>query len=98
LIGSPHIVPSYRAGDPVTRTQIISYQTTSKGSWLNQLLRLFNLKPISINDHRNSPIAFKLIIGPDFDTCKPTALIAFLRRHPRRRAVCRRRPKVSSRR
>jgi hypothetical protein len=74
-------VPSYSVSDqPITRTQIINYQTTSKGSRLNQLLRVFNLKPDRVLDQpvENSPIAFRLLIGPDFDTCKsPTALIAF---------------------
>jgi LCP family protein required for cell wall assembly len=65
---------------PITRTQIINYQTTSKGSRLNQLLRLFNLKSDSVINQptENSPVAFRLLLGPDFDSCKsPTALIAF---------------------
>ena len=74
-------VPSYStAAQPITRTQIINYQTTSKGSRINQLLRLFNLKPDRVINQpmENSPIAFQLLVGPDFDSCKsPTALIAF---------------------
>jgi LCP family protein required for cell wall assembly len=74
-------VPSYStAAQPITRTQIINYQTTSKGSRINQLLRLFNLKPDRVINQptENSPIAFQLLIGPDFDSCKsPTALVAF---------------------
>ena len=74
-------VPGYSVSDqPITRTQIINYQTTGKGSRLNQLLRVFNLKADRVINQptENSPIAFRLLIGPDFDTCKsPTALIAF---------------------
>ena len=81
LTSQGFIVPSYSVSDqPITRTQIINYQTTSKGSRLNQLLRVFNLKADRVVSQptENSPIAFRLLIGPDFDTCKsPTALIAF---------------------
>jgi hypothetical protein len=74
-------VPGYSVSDqPITRTQIINFQTTSKGSRLNQLLRVFNLKADRVINQptENSPVAFRLLIGPDFDTCKsPTALIAF---------------------
>jgi polyisoprenyl-teichoic acid--peptidoglycan teichoic acid transferase len=81
LTSQGFVVPSYGVSDqPITRTQIINYQTTSKGSRLNQLLRVFNLKTDRVINQptENSPIAFRLLIGPDFDTCKsPTALIAF---------------------
>ncbi len=80
LTSQGFIVPDYSVTDPVTRTQIVNYQTTSKGSRLNQLLRLFNLKPDRVIDQptENSPIAFQLIIGPDFDSCKsPTSMIGF---------------------
>jgi hypothetical protein len=81
LTSQGFIVPSYSVSDqPITRTQIINYQTTSKGSRLNQLLRVFNLKADRVINQPtdNSPIAFRLLIGPDFDSCKsPTALINF---------------------
>ncbi len=80
LTSQGFIVPDYSASEPVTQTQIINYQTTTKGSRLNQLLRLFNLKSDRVINQptEDSPIAFKLIVGPDFDSCKsPTALIAF---------------------
>lgn len=81
LTSQGFIVPSYSVSvQPITRTQIINYQTTSKGSRLNQLLRVFNLKPDRVINQptENSPIAFQLLVGPDFDSCKsPTALIAF---------------------
>ena len=81
LTSQGFVVPSYGVSDqPITRTQIINYQTTSKGSRLNQLLRVFNLKADRVINQpmENSPIAFRLLIGPDFDSCKsPTALIAF---------------------
>jgi len=81
LTSQGFIVPSYATADqPITRTQIINYETTSKGSRINQLLRLFNLKPDRVINQptENSPIAFRLLIGPDFNSCKsPTALIAF---------------------
>lgn len=81
LTSQGFIVPDYSiAAQPITRTQIINYQTTSKGSRINQLLRLFNLKPDRVINQptENSPIAFQLLLGPDFNSCKsPTALIAF---------------------
>ena len=81
LTSQGFIVPSYSVADqPITRTMIINYQTTSKGSRLNQLLRVFNLKPDRVINQptENSPIAFRLLIGPDFDSCKsPTSLVAF---------------------
>ncbi|CAG0936933.1 Polyisoprenyl-teichoic acid--peptidoglycan teichoic acid transferase TagT [Thermoflexales bacterium] len=81
LTSQGFIVPRYEiAEQPITRTQIINYQTTNKGSRLNQLLRIFNLKADRVINQptENSSIAFRLLIGPDFDTCKsPTALIAF---------------------
>jgi hypothetical protein len=81
LTSQGFVVPGYSVSDqPITRTQIINYQTTSKGSRINQLLRLFNLKPDRVINQPtdNSPVAFRLLIGPDFDSCKsPTALIAF---------------------
>jgi polyisoprenyl-teichoic acid--peptidoglycan teichoic acid transferase len=81
LTSQGFIVTSYSVSDqPITRTQIINFQTTNKGSRINQLLRLFNLKPDRVINQptENSPIAFQMLIGPDFDSCKsPTALIAF---------------------
>jgi LCP family protein required for cell wall assembly len=81
LTSQGFVVPSYSVSDqPITRTQIINYQTTSKGSRLNQLLRLFNLSADRVINQptENSPVAFRLLVGPDFDSCKsPTALIAF---------------------
>ena len=75
------VVSDVGASDqPITQTQIINYQTTSKGSRINQLLRLFNLKSDRVINQptEDSPIAFKLLVGPDFDSCKsPTAFIAF---------------------
>lgn len=81
LTSQGFVVPDYSAADRVvTRTQVIDFETTSKGSRLNQLLRLFNLQPDRVINQPtdNSPIAFRLIVGPDFDSCKsPTSLIAF---------------------
>jgi LCP family protein required for cell wall assembly len=81
LTSQGFVVPGYNvSSQPISRTQIINYQSTSKGSRLNQLLRVFNLNADRVINQpmENSPIAFKLLIGPDFDTCKsPTALIAF---------------------
>src|SRR5512143_4158613 len=57
-------VPGYTASaQPISRTQIINYQTTGKGSRLNQLLRVFNLKSDRVINQptENSPIAFKLL-------------------------------------
>ncbi|HTP11735.1 MAG TPA: LCP family protein [Anaerolineae bacterium] len=81
LTSQGFVVPSYSVSDqPITQTQIINYQTTSKGSRLNQLLRVFNLKADRVINQptENSPIAFRLLLGPDFTSCKsPTALINF---------------------
>ncbi len=81
LTSQGFIVPSYGVSDrPITRTQIIDYEITSKGSRINQLLRLFNLSPDRVISQptENSPVAFRLLVGPDFDSCKsPTALINF---------------------
>jgi LCP family protein required for cell wall assembly len=81
LTSQGFIVPNYAVSDqPITHTQIINFLTTNKGSRLNQLLRVFNLKPDRVINQptENSPIAFRLLIGPDFDSCKsPTSLIAF---------------------
>ncbi len=62
-----------RAAQVVSRTQIINFGTTTKGSRLNQLVRLFNVKADQVINQpdANSPIGFRLIVGPDFDPCKP---------------------------
>ncbi len=61
------------ATQTVSRTQIINLGTTTKGSRLNQLVRLFNVKADQVINQpvANSPIGFRLIVGPDFDPCKP---------------------------
>ena len=61
------------ATQTVSRTQIINFGTTAKGSRLNQLVRLFNLKADQVINQptANSPIGFRLLVGPDFDPCKP---------------------------
>ncbi len=61
------------AAQVVSRTQIINFGTTTKGSRLNQLVRLFNVKADQVINQpdANSPIGFRLIVGPDFDPCKP---------------------------
>ena len=76
LTSQGFVVPSYGPADQaVTQTLIINYGTTTKGSRLGQLMRLFNVKPSQVSDQpdANSPVAFKLIVGPDFDSCKPPA-------------------------
>ena len=74
-------VPSYATADHTyTQTLIINYTSTTKGSRLNQLMRLFNVKQSQViaQPDDNSPIAYRLIVGPDFDSCKPLApLVAF---------------------
>jgi hypothetical protein len=61
------------ATQTVSRTQIINFGTTAKGSRLNQLVRLFNLKADQVSNQPDaaSPIGFRLLVGPDFDPCKP---------------------------
>ena len=61
------------AAQVVTRTQIINFGTTTKGSRLNQLVRLFNVKADQVINQpdANSPIGYRIIVGPDFDPCKP---------------------------
>lgn len=61
------------AAQTISRTQLINFGTTTKGSRLNQLVRLFNLKADQVINQpdANSPIGFRLLVGPDFDPCKP---------------------------
>ncbi len=61
------------AAQVVSRTQIINFGTTTKGSRLNQLVRLFDVKADQVINQpdANSPIGFRLLVGPDFDPCKP---------------------------
>lgn len=61
------------AAEVVSRTQLINFGTTTKGSRVNQLIRLFNLKPDQVVNQpaAGSPIDFRLFIGRDFDPCKP---------------------------
>jgi polyisoprenyl-teichoic acid--peptidoglycan teichoic acid transferase len=81
LTSQGFIVPSYITADQTyTQTLIINYTSTNKGSRLNQLMRLFNMKQSQVitQPDDNSPIAYRLIVGPDFDACKPSApLVAF---------------------
>ncbi len=69
-------VPGYTTADHAyTQTLIINYTSTNKGSRLNQLMRLFNVKQSQViaQPDDNSPVAYRLIVGPDFDSCKPPA-------------------------
>jgi LCP family protein required for cell wall assembly len=61
------------AAHVVTRTQLINFGATTKGSRLNQLVRLFNIKPDQViaQPDAASPIGFRVVVGPDFDPCKP---------------------------
>ncbi len=61
------------AAQTISRTQLINFGTTTKGSRVNQLVRLFNLKADQVINQptANSPIGFRLLVGPDFDPCKP---------------------------
>jgi hypothetical protein len=62
-----------QADQVVTRTQIINFGATTKGSRINQLVRLFNVKPDQVTNQPDaaSPIGFRVVVGPDFDPCKP---------------------------
>jgi LCP family protein required for cell wall assembly len=76
LTSQGFVVPNYGPADQtVTQTMIINYGTTTKGSRLSQLMRLFNINPAQVINQpdANGPVAFKLIVGPDFDSCKPPA-------------------------
>ena len=69
-------VPSYGPADRAyTHPLIINFGTTAKGSRPSQLLRLFNVKSSQLVNHpdANSPVAFRVIVGPDFDSCKQPA-------------------------
>lgn len=61
------------APQTISRTQLINFGTTTKGSRVNQLVRLFNLKADQVINQpdASSPIGFRLLVGPDFDPCKP---------------------------
>ncbi|HLF28410.1 MAG TPA: LCP family protein [Anaerolineae bacterium] len=51
---------------------IIDYTTTAKGSRLNQLARLFNVPAANIvaQPDANSPVAYRLLVGAGFDSCR----------------------------
>ncbi|MFN8596912.1 MAG: LCP family protein [Anaerolineae bacterium] len=70
------VVPSYGPADQVySQTQIINFASTTKGSRLNQLVRLFNVKANQVINQPdpNSAVALRVIVGRDFDPCKPPA-------------------------
>ena len=73
LTSNGFVVSAYAAGDFVSRTQIINFETTTKGSRLSQLIRLFNVRSDQIINRpaADSPIDFRVLVGPDFDPCKP---------------------------
>lgn len=60
------------------RTIIIDYSTTSKGSRLSQLARLFRVSSADIiyQPDANSPIAHRVILGNNFQTCLRSAPVS----------------------
>jgi hypothetical protein len=53
-------------------TVIVDYTTTRKGSRLNQLMRLFNVNSANVvsQPDPNSGVAYRLIVGANFDSCR----------------------------
>ncbi len=53
------------------RTKIVDYTTTAKGSPLPRLMRLYNRTPEDIISQpaEDSPVDFRVILGPDYDPC-----------------------------
>jgi anionic cell wall polymer biosynthesis LytR-Cps2A-Psr (LCP) family protein len=51
---------------------IIDFTTTSKGSRVSQLRRLFNVPPENVTSRPdpNSPVAYQLIVGGQYDPCR----------------------------
>ena len=74
LTSNGFAVPTFGPAEQVvTRTQIINFGVTAKGSRLAQLTRLFNVKPDQVINQPDaaSLIGFRVVVGPDFDPCKP---------------------------
>jgi len=53
------------------RTKIVDYTTTSKGSPISRLMRLYNRTPEDVisQPDEDSSIDFRIILGPDYDPC-----------------------------
>jgi anionic cell wall polymer biosynthesis LytR-Cps2A-Psr (LCP) family protein len=71
VVGSPNSDADRRAD-----TMIVDYSTTSKGSRVSQLARLFQVPAGNIvsQPDPNSPVAYRLIVGASYDPCrKPPA-------------------------
>jgi hypothetical protein len=66
-------VSSGRAEDTVdAHTSIIDYTSTAKGSRLEALAELFQVAPENILRQPNpqSPVAYRVIVGADFEPCQ----------------------------
>ncbi len=67
VVGSPDSDVDLRAD-----TMIVDYTTTSKGSRVSQLARLFQVPVGNIvsQPDANSPVAYRLIVGASYDPCR----------------------------
>lgn len=65
-----NVVSITEMDEPVTRTQVIDFNTTTKGSATPRLQRAFNLKPEQIvsQPSEDGP-RYRIVAGRDFDPC-----------------------------
>ena len=74
LTGGGFLVAEAGAASGIlSQTQVINFGATAKGSRLSQLIRLFNLRTDQVVNQpaADSPIDFRILVGRDFDPCKP---------------------------
>ena len=61
--------------DPVVRTQVIDYTTTSKGSPLWKLVGMYRLQDYDViaQPTEDSPVDFEIILGSNYNPCTATS-------------------------
>jgi LCP family protein required for cell wall assembly len=66
--------------DAVPRTQIVDYTTTSKGSSLWLLMRLYGRQPGDVVSQptEGSPVDFRVLLGADYNSCVSTMAIYYV--------------------
>jgi hypothetical protein len=65
------VVSVERAAEAISRTQIVDFTTSSKGSALSQLMRLYRRTATDVISQptEDSPEDFRVILGSDYDPC-----------------------------
>jgi hypothetical protein len=64
----------WSTGDGVQpHTTLIDYTQTAKGSRVQALADLFQVRPenILLQPDRSSPVAYRIVVGADFEPCQP---------------------------